>query len=93
VKIPKRFDLLGLTYTVEVVKRADWDDFETVGLFTPRNRHIRLLEADQPGLEHAFYHELCHAILNAMGKEELYTDEAFVDLLAGLIHQALQTAE
>ena len=42
-------------------------------------------------MEHTFYHELVHFILNAMNEHELNTNEKFVDLFGGLLHQALNT--
>jgi len=43
--------------------------------------------------EQWYCHELVHHILNQMGKDELDKDEAFVDLFANLLHQALVTAK
>jgi predicted SprT family Zn-dependent metalloprotease len=39
-----------------------------------------------------FFHEMTHAILYAMGREDLNQDENFVDVFSGLFHQALKTA-
>lgn len=92
MKIPKSFRLLGQTYTVEVVLPQDWKNEDAVGIFRPHMRRIELLfNSSREALEQAFFHELTHAALNAMGKDKLYKDEAFVDLLAGLFHQALTT--
>jgi hypothetical protein len=93
MKIPKRFSLLGQEYTVEVVLPQDWNRDDCVGIFTPNTRQIHLLfNKYRPALEQAFLHELDHAVLLAMGRDELYKDEAFVDLHAGL-HQALSTGK
>ena len=35
-----------------------------------------------------FYHEKIHAILDTMGRDELNTDEAFVDMFANLLLQS-----
>jgi hypothetical protein len=34
-----------------------------------------------------------HLILNAMGEDDLYKNEKFVDLFAGLLHQVLTTSK
>jgi len=63
-----------------------------------------LLQPRQPGtpitdeeVEHVFCHELVHHILKIATVEEceppLHKREAFVDLVAGLLHQAFTTAE
>lgn len=41
--------------------------------------------------EQVFFHELTHAVLEAMGKEEMNRDEEFVDGFAVLLHQALKS--
>jgi Zn-dependent peptidase ImmA (M78 family) len=89
VKIPDSFTLLGCGYTVKVVKREQWAHEDCVGLFHPATNEIMLLKQPKERLEHTFLHELMHAVMHAMGREDLYKDEAFVDLTAGLIHQAL----
>jgi len=94
MKIPKRFTLLGQEYTVEVVLPQDWNREDCVGLFTPSTRNIQLLfNKYRPAIEQAYLHELGHAILNVMGKDDLYKDEGFIDLHAGLLHQALTTGK
>jgi hypothetical protein len=89
MKIPKRFTLLGCPYVVRVVPVSEWSMDDCVGIFLPQSREIRLRQDKRQALEHAFLHELTHAVLLAMGREKLYGDEAFVDLLSGLFHQAL----
>jgi len=41
--------------------------------------------------EHVWFHELVHTVLSALGREELNSDEGFVDGLAGLFHQAMKS--
>ena len=94
MKIPKRFNLLGQEYTVDVVLPQDWNRDDCVGIFTPSSRKIQLLfNKYRPALEQAFMHELAHAVFNFVGRDELYKDEALVDLVAGLTHQALTTGK
>ncbi|HKS75844.1 MAG TPA: hypothetical protein VJQ82_21710 [Terriglobales bacterium] len=93
MKIPKRFHLMGQVYTVRILKQSDWKDPEAVGLFDNASRQILILKADPPTMQQVFLHEAEHAILLAMGRDDLYKDEAFVDLHAGLLHQLLTSAE
>lgn len=42
---------------------------------------------------HNFYHELMHLLFISAGFEDDYADEHKVDLMAGMLHQALKTME
>lgn len=44
-------------------------------------------------IEGAYLHELIHYAFNFMGENEMRQNEKLVSILAGLLHQALQTAE
>lgn len=93
MKIPKQFQLMGHTYAVRIVKQSDWKDPEAVGLFDNTSRQILILKSDVATMQQVFLHEATHAILLVMGRDELYKDEAFVDLNAGLLHQLLTSME
>jgi hypothetical protein len=93
MRIPITFRLFGCLYTVRIVPRAEWKDNETVGLFNAFTREIHILENDPDAIAHAYLHELQHAIMNAMGEARLYSNEKFIDLSSGLLHQALTSAE
>ena len=98
MEIPKRFKLLG--HTVEVL-----DDPER---FYERNAHgscsyegkwIKLVPCTpshpvtQGSLEHTFLHELIHMVIYHTEQSKLNENEDFIDLVAGLLHQALTTME
>lgn len=91
--IPSRITLMGCDYTVRVISGSEWKDEETVGMFYPYAKEIHVREGTQQAMEHAYLHELTHAMLLAMGRQKLYEDEIFVDLLSGFLHQALTTAK
>lgn len=93
MKIPKRFQLMGHTYAVKIVARRDWKDPEAVGLFDNTTHQILILKADQATMQQVLLHEIEHAILLAMGRDELYKDESFVDLQASMLHQILTSME
>jgi len=44
-------------------------------------------------VEQSFFHELVHAVLEAAELEDISKQENIVDLVGGLLHQALTTAE
>jgi hypothetical protein len=91
MKIPAKLTLLGTTYSIKTIPVAKWPDGEeTVAYFDPQKALIALKAGLSPDLRmHAFLHELMHAIYYAMG-HALYSDESHIDLVAGLLHQALK---
>lgn len=97
-RIPKRFKILG--HTVEVA--------EEPGMFFHRGRfaecslegktiNLAPLSPHHPvtrgSVEHSFLHEVVHFLLYHTEQAKLGDNEAFVDLLAGLLHQVLTTME
>ena len=91
--LPKSYCLLGHTVTVKVVPGADWAHPDCVGLYEP-HRHRILIRGDlsESLQQHTLYHEMVHSWLSAMS-HDLNEDEKFVDMLGGLIHQAMTTAK
>lgn len=84
---------MGYRVPVLVVPLEQWPHEDACGIFIPARMEIRLREDDsQQALLHAFLHELMHACLHLMNSP-LYSDEAHVDVLSGLLQQALSTAE
>lgn len=92
IKIPSSFQLMGKTYTVQVVPRDEWADAQVWGDFNPATNEIRVVKLGAEATEQTFYHELMHAILTAMN-HKLNTNEPFIDMFSGLLHQALKTAK
>jgi predicted SprT family Zn-dependent metalloprotease len=98
VRIPKSFNLLGKTITVEDDPRLIFTDGAN-GMAHYRTSRIRLQPHchEQPVLavdrEHTFLHELVHHILVSMEQQKLNDDEKFVNLFSGLLHQAITTME
>lgn len=90
--IPKRYKLLGHTVKVNVIPEARWKQKDCVGLYQPHRHRILIRGSVEQSLrEHTFYHELVHSILSSMD-HDLNDDEKFVDMFAGLLHQAMTTA-
>jgi len=93
MKIPKTFKLYGLKYTVKIADAEMMAVFGRIGLANPAQGAITISDGIEKTLqEQAFYHELVHAILDAMG-HELYDDEVFVQTFSALLHQAVATGE
>jgi hypothetical protein len=98
MQIPKRFKLLGHTITVEYDPMLDGRN-GTLGEARYTTHSIALqpntdtFSRPQSMQEHVFLHELTHHILNEMNEHDLRSNEKFVDVFAGLLHQALTTAE
>ena len=91
VRVPKKFKLLGHTITVEMVENLHNEGVKCHGVWLEDENKIQLESSqNKERLEHTFWHEASHAILDCMSSDLSY-DEKHVDLLGGLIHQALST--
>ena len=92
MRIPADLPLFGQRITVSIVTAEDWPHGETVGMWDPANNTI-WLHAAYSGTkrEQVFFHELTHAMLDFIG-HALCHDEAFVEQLSSLLHQALSGA-
>ena len=96
LRIPKKFKVGGVDYTVKEVGHCGTnDDF---GLW--RSQGIIEIATQAGGYEvseskkkQTFLHELTHAILFAMGKEELNDDESFVNTFSSFLAEAISTME
>ena len=94
MKIPGSFQLLGKSYSVRIIPEREWTESETWGVCSPEKRQIIIKGGlSRETTEHVYLHEVTHAILDAMGRDRLYADESFVDLLSGLFHQALTSGK
>jgi hypothetical protein len=93
--IPSSFQIANRSYTVRYasateLKTKGWKGSD--GVHSGERAEIIL----RPGLHkeyewHTFLHELVHAMLEALGRDDLSKDEMFVDILGGAIHQFLKT--
>lgn len=98
MKIPKRFKLLG--HTIEVTEDAGaFYEKQTYGRCSYEGKWIKLTPKDQNhpitqgSLEQTFLHELLHMCFYHTEQAKLNENEAFIDLLAALLHQALESME
>ena len=96
VVIPKSFELGANKWMVKFILDLMHDGDACNGLTLPEDLLIQLDKrewVDNDQLTHVFMHELVHAILGTMGRDDLYEDEAFVDLFAHLLCQAFKTSK
>lgn len=96
--IPQAFWLFGQRITVNF--RADLvEDADCVGLTKYRKNTIELqsitssMSRPESQVEKTFCHELVHWIFYMLHENDLDNNEALVDGIAKLLHQALITAE
>lgn len=97
-RIPSCVKLFGTVIIVEFDEKLV-TDHDCVGISMYREARIKI-QPDTPAyprtqqqIEHTFFHELTHFILDAMVESELRTNEKFVDVFSGLLHQALTSME
>lgn len=89
-KIPKKFELGGQTFRVEITDDLIPEE-GAYGMFRSHSNKIQLCEGiNQDKLCQTFYHELTHAILHTMGSEH-WDDEQLVDLFGTFLHQFMST--
>ena len=102
MKIPKTVKLYGRTLTIEYDHELFHNE-DAYGLAKYRTDTITLQPVTKQTpitreqLEHNYLHELMHHILYNSGEDSfdppLHKREYLVDRIAGLLHQALTTAE
>jgi hypothetical protein len=91
IAIPKRFELGGRTWTVELTANCPGEDDKTYGLCEPVECRIYIKAGmSQDATQHTFYHELCHALCFTLGWDKLNDDEGKIDALGSLLYQFLK---
>ena len=96
IRIPKKFRLGGVDYIVKQVEHCgNYDDF---GFWRPQGiieiaNQAGGYEVSESKKKQTFLHEITHAILFAMGKEDLNDDESFVNTFSSFLSEAISTME
>ena len=94
--IPNKLKIGGVDYSIKHVEHCGMnDDF---GLWRPQGiieiaNQAGGYEVSDSKKRQIFLHELTHAILFAMGKEELNDDESFVNTFSSFLNEAINTME
>lgn len=92
--IPKKFQLMGHTWTVEHVDGefdVEGDSCNGVCCFATLTVKVNVSNATSL-VQHSFMHEIMHAVLWTLG-HPLATDEGFVDGVGAALAQVLESAE
>lgn len=94
--IPSRFTLGGVEYKVEYDKNmasdgkyGEWDSDGLITLATQRRGN----ELNESLKRQNFFHELTHAILYQMGRNDLSGDEGFVQTFSSFLSGTIDTME
>jgi len=93
--IPKKFNILNHTVKVKMVDSIPnrlgecHKDLCSVDIAT----HIDDDKLPDSIIEHTFFHEVVHIILDSMGEYKLSSNEKFVDVFAGMLHQVIKTSK
>ena len=94
--IPNKLKIGGVDYSIKRVEHCGMnDDF---GLWRPQGiieiaNQAGGYEVSDSKKRQTFLHELTHAILFAMRKEELNDDESFVNTFSSFLNVAINTME
>ena len=94
--IPNKLKIGGVDYSIKHVEYCGMnDDF---GLWRPQGiieiaNQAGGYEVSDSKKRQIFLHELTHAILFALGKEELNDDESFVNTFSSFLNEAINTME
>lgn len=94
--IPNKLKIGGVDYSIKHVEHCGIDD--DFGLWRPQGiieiaNQAGGYEVSDSKKKQTFLHELTHAILFAMGKEELNEDESFVNTFSSFLNEAINTME
>ena len=94
--IPNQLKVGSVDYVVKQVEHCgNCDDFgfwQPQGIIEIANQSGGY-EVSESKKKQTFLHELTHAILFAMGKEELNEDESFVNTFSSFLAEAIDTME
>ena len=96
MRIPKKFRLGGVDYEVRLVEHCG--NYDNFGFCRPQGiieiaNQAGGYEVSDSKKRQTFLHELTHAILFAMKKEELNDDESFVNTFSSFLNEAISTME
>ena len=87
MNIPSQIKILGLTYDIEEVEYISREELKLAQIDYLHQRISVLSDLSQGKKEQAIWHEVLHAIYNALGFD--YTDEDNIQRLACVLHQVI----
>ena len=93
--IPQKFSVGGLNYEVKFddslrygEEYGHWNGTTCTITLAHRAGGDMVSEERQ---KQTFFHELTHAVLDSIGRDELNEDEVFVDAFSNALYQAIKT--
>jgi len=90
--IPASFKLINRNWKVSKLPKEIAEGLRRYGDCSKERAEIRLdTTSAKENVEHTFYHELVHALLEASTKPKLSNKEDFVDSLGAALHQYMTT--
>lgn len=94
-KIPSKFNVGGQEVNVHLYDNLDGKLGECclAGGYLKLAKTFKGIEQTPTSLLNTFYHEVTHAILDTMGRDELSSDEVFVNTFASFLTEALTSGE
>ena len=98
MKIPKSFMLHGHKFTVEFMDDLN-DEHQLIGSINHSSTTIKLQRSckgykmEQSKIEDTFIHEMVHAMMVQIGRNDLNNDEVFITQFSSLLHQAITSME
>lgn len=95
IEIPQSFSVGGLDY--KVIHDNSLRYGEEYGHWNGSTCTIHIAETaggeklTEERKQQTFFHELIHAVLDAIGEDELNDNEQFIDALSNTLYQAIKT--
>lgn len=92
--IPTRFTLGGVEHTVikkPIVGDVDFGQFICDGEIHIAEMVCNSKQVSESKQRQTFFHELTHAILFSMRKDDLYEDESFVNTFSSFLNEAISS--
>lgn len=92
-KIPQEIDIAGQTF--QIVMEPTLQKIANCCGQTHFDSGLILIDPGLPAQVKGvtYFHELVHAILITMGRDDLNRDEAFVDMVGNLLWQSFKSAK
>lgn len=91
-RIPKAFSVLNHRITVEVVPEAKWK-WKDWAYWESDKLRILVCQGKVSVVKHSFWHETVHVLMEFAGRPDLSKNEAFVDMVGGMLAQIMSSAE
>jgi hypothetical protein len=94
MKIPKKIQIAGRTYDIEYDKSLNQSTLSWATIHPDKQKIIMQSNVDgnersKESVEISFLHEVIHGVSKAMGRNDLYRDEAYTEQMSELLYQVI----